>query len=123
LINTIQEIITILQRSIDAGSRKSTDTLIWEALDSYSLGVKEAMWDAFCTSESVYDDGGGAAQAIMDEFEDWREKAKARALMRRTANELGGSPLFYADEFFYDTETAAEIGSQQFDGDHTVLLT
>jgi hypothetical protein len=108
LINTIQEIISILQGSIDAGSSKPTDTLIWETLDPYSLGVKEAMWAAFCKSEPVYDDGGRAAQAIMDEVEDWREKANARALVRRTANELGGSPLFYADEFFYDTETAAD---------------
>ena len=54
----------------------------------------------------------------MYEFEEWREKAKTRALLRRTVNELGDSPLFYPDEFHYDPETAAEMGSQNLDGDH-----
>jgi hypothetical protein len=119
LINTIQEIFNILQESINDGSSKLTDTLIWETVDRYSMGVKEAMWEAFCKSEPVYDPRGQAAEAIMDEFEDWRQKAKTRALVRRTANELADAPLFYADEFYYDAETAAEIGSQKFDGDYT----
>ena len=108
-----------MQRWIDSGSSKPTDTLIWEFLDRYSLDVKEAMWEAFCTSEPGYDPDGHAADAIMYEFEDWREKAKTRALLRRTVNELGDSPLFYPDELHYDPETAAEIGSQNLDGDHT----
>jgi hypothetical protein len=44
----------------------------------------------------------------MYEFEDWREKERTRALVRRTANELGD--LLFYDEFLYDPETAAEIG-------------
>lgn len=66
------------------------------------------MWEAFCKSNPIYDPDADAAQAIMYEFEEWREEAQTRALVRRTANELGD--LLFYDEFLYDPETAAEIG-------------
>jgi hypothetical protein len=57
-------------------SRKPTDTLIWQTLDRDSLGVTEAMWEAFCRSGPIYDSDCRAAEAIMYEFEDWREKER-----------------------------------------------